>query len=84
MAVHEASANVVEHAYGPAGGTITITATFEGDQVDVLIRDSGTWRGVSKGDRGNGLRLMRGLMDTVFVDTSEGGTSVMLRRGTVG
>ena len=84
MAVHEASANVVEHAYGPAGGTITITATFEGDQVEVLIRDSGTWRGVSKGDRGNGLRLMRGLMDTVFVDTSEGGTSVMLRRGTVG
>ena len=37
MAVHEASANVVEHAYGPAGGTITIAATFEGDQVEVLI-----------------------------------------------
>ena len=83
MAVHEASANVVEHAYGPTGGTITITATYEGDQVEVLIRDSGTWRGSSRGDRGNGLRLMRGLMDTVTVDTSEGGTSVMLRRGTV-
>jgi anti-sigma regulatory factor (Ser/Thr protein kinase) len=82
MAVHEASANVVEHAYGPAGGTITITATHEGDQIEVLIRDSGTWRGSSRGDRGNGLRLMRGLMDTVTVNTSEGGTSVMLRRGT--
>ena len=83
MAVHEASANVVEHAYGPTGGTITITAKHEGDQVEVLIRDSGTWRGASRGDRGNGLRLMRGLMDTVLVDTSEGGTTVMLRRGTV-
>ena len=36
MAVHEASANVVEHAYGPAGGTITITAKHEGDEVEVL------------------------------------------------
>ena len=84
MAVHEASANVVEHAYGPAGGTITITAKHEGDQVEVLIRDSGTWRGSSRGDRGNGLRLMRGLMDEVLVDTSAAGTVTMLRRGTVG
>ena len=84
MAVHEASANVVEHAYGPAGGTITITAKHEGDQVEVLIRDSGTWRGSSRGDRGNGLRLMRGLMDDVLVDTSSTGTVMMLRRGTVG
>ncbi len=30
MAVHEAAANVVEHAYGPTGGTITITATYGG------------------------------------------------------
>jgi serine phosphatase RsbU (regulator of sigma subunit)/anti-sigma regulatory factor (Ser/Thr protein kinase) len=83
MAVHEASANVVEHAYGPAGGTITITAKREGDHVEVLIRDSGTWRGSSRGDRGNGLRLMRGLMDDVLVDTSAAGTVVALRRGTV-
>jgi serine phosphatase RsbU (regulator of sigma subunit)/anti-sigma regulatory factor (Ser/Thr protein kinase) len=83
MAVHEASANVVEHAYGPAGGTITITATHEGDQVEVLVRDSGTWRGSSRGDRGNGLRLMRGLMDDVLVDTSATGTVVLLRRRTV-
>jgi anti-sigma regulatory factor (Ser/Thr protein kinase) len=83
MAVHEASANVVEHAYGPAGGTITITAKHEGDQVEVLVRDSGTWRGSSRGDRGNGLRLMRGLMDDVLVDTSAAGTVVVLRRGTV-
>ena len=83
MAVHEASANVVEHAYGPAGGTITITARYEDDQVEVLVRDSGSWRGVSRGDRGNGLKLMRGLMNDVIVDTSADGTVVLLRRGTV-
>jgi anti-sigma regulatory factor (Ser/Thr protein kinase) len=82
MAASEASANVVEHAYGPAGGTITITATHEEDHVDVLVRDSGTWRGSSRGDRGNGLLLMRGLMDDVLVDTSNTGTIVRLRRAT--
>jgi serine phosphatase RsbU (regulator of sigma subunit)/anti-sigma regulatory factor (Ser/Thr protein kinase) len=83
MAVHEASANVVEHAYGPAGGTIMIAAKHEEDQVEVLVRDSGTWRGSSRGERGSGLRLMRGLMDHVLVDTSATGTVVVLRRGTV-
>jgi anti-sigma regulatory factor (Ser/Thr protein kinase) len=83
MGVHEAAANVVEHAYGPAGGTITITAKRDGDDIEVLIRDSGTWRGSSRGDRGNGLRLMRGLMDSVLVDTSADGTIVQLRRGAV-
>jgi serine phosphatase RsbU (regulator of sigma subunit)/anti-sigma regulatory factor (Ser/Thr protein kinase) len=82
MAVHEASANVVEHAYGPAGGTIAIRAKREGDHVEVWVRDSGTWRGSSRGDRGNGLRLMRGLMDDVMVDTSATGTAVILRRRT--
>ena len=82
MATSEASANVVEHAYGPTGGTITITATHEEDHVDILVRDAGTWRGSSRGDRGNGLRLMRGLMDDVLVDTSSSGTIVRLRRGT--
>jgi serine phosphatase RsbU (regulator of sigma subunit)/anti-sigma regulatory factor (Ser/Thr protein kinase) len=82
MATSEASANVVEHAYGPTGGTITITATHEEDHVDVMVRDAGTWRGSSRGDRGNGLRLMRGLMDDVLVDTSSTGTVVRLRRRT--
>jgi anti-sigma regulatory factor (Ser/Thr protein kinase) len=82
MAVHEASTNVVEHAYGPAGGIVTITVTRNGEHVEAWIRDSGTWRGASKGDRGNGLKLMRGLMDDVIVDTSAAGTVVLLRRRT--
>ena len=83
MAASEAAANVVEHAYGPGGGNITITASHEGDQVRVGIRDSGAWRGSSRGDRGQGLRLMRGLMDDIDVDTSDAGTLVTMRRKTV-
>ena len=48
-AVSEASANVVEHAYGPSGGLILISATVEADQVDVRIQDSGTWQPSSRG-----------------------------------
>ena len=47
-AVSEASANAVEHAYGPAGGLILITATVEAGVVDVRIQDSGTWRTSSR------------------------------------
>ena len=79
-AVSEAAANAVEHAYGPAGGKITITARFESDVVHVDVRDTGTWRGVTRGDRGQGVRLMRGLMDHVDIDVSGAGTVIRMRR----
>jgi anti-sigma regulatory factor (Ser/Thr protein kinase) len=81
-AVSEASANAVEHAYGPAGGSITVTARLESDVVHVDVRDTGTWRGVTRGDRGQGVRLMRGLMDHVDIAVSNTGTIIRMRRGT--
>jgi anti-sigma regulatory factor (Ser/Thr protein kinase) len=82
-AVSEASANAVEHAYGPAGGSITVAATIAEGEVGAIVRDTGRWRGASRGDRGQGLRLIRGLMDEVRLDASEVGTTVtMLRRAT--
>jgi serine phosphatase RsbU (regulator of sigma subunit)/anti-sigma regulatory factor (Ser/Thr protein kinase) len=82
-AVSEASANAVEHAYGPAGGSITISATIAEGEVRASVTDAGRWRGASRGDRGHGLRLIRGLMDEVLLDASEVGTTVtMLRRAT--
>jgi serine phosphatase RsbU (regulator of sigma subunit)/anti-sigma regulatory factor (Ser/Thr protein kinase) len=82
-AVSEASANAVEHAYGPAGGSITVAATIAEGEVEAIVRDTGRWRGASRGDRGQGLRLIRGLMDEVRLDASEVGTTVtMLRRAT--
>lgn len=79
-AVSETAANSVEHAYGPAGGQITVAATRQRDVVEVRVRDRGRWRGASRGDRGHGLRLVRGLMDEVDIDASETGTVVSMRR----
>ena len=82
-AVSEASANAVEHAYGPAGGLILITASVEGGIVDVRIQDSGTWRTSSRaGGLGKGLQVMRTLMDEVDIVSSAHGNVVTMRRKT--
>jgi anti-sigma regulatory factor (Ser/Thr protein kinase) len=79
-AVSEASTNAIEHAYGPAGGTVSIAADFRDDVVEMRVRDTGGWRGSSRGGRGNGLRLIRGLMDEVILESADGGTAVRMRR----
>jgi anti-sigma regulatory factor (Ser/Thr protein kinase) len=73
---------VVEHAFGPGGGMMAVTARRVTEFVEVEVRDAGRWRGSSRGDRGNGLRLIRGLMDEVHVETSHQGTVVRMRRRT--
>ena len=78
-AVSEAASNVVEHAYGPSGGSVTIRAKREPDRVHVAIRDTGEWRAFEPGrHRGRGLQLMQGLMDHVEVESSATGTIVTM------
>ena len=79
-AVSEASTNAIEHAYGPAGGTISIAGSSQDDFIEMRVRDTGGWRGSSRGGRGNGLRLIRGLVDEVTVEASDEGTAVRMRR----
>ena len=79
-AVSEASANSVEHAYGPSGGSIAVAGNSRDAGIEIEVRDTGRWRGSSRGARGNGLRLIRGLMDDVHLDASEAGTVVRMRR----
>jgi anti-sigma regulatory factor (Ser/Thr protein kinase) len=81
-AVSEASTNAIEHAYGPAGGTISIAGNRQDDIVEMRVRDTGGWRGSSREGRGNGLRLIRGLMDEVTIEVSDEGTAVLMRRRT--
>jgi anti-sigma regulatory factor (Ser/Thr protein kinase) len=78
MAASEASANVVEHAYGPSGGMISVKGKLRDDRLTVTIGDTGFWRGASRPDRGNGLRLMRAVMDEVVIDSSPAGTIVTM------
>ena len=83
LAVHEAAANVVEHAYSADGGDLVVRARTDDGRVTVIVEDGGTWRPPSRTDqRGRGLTLMHGLMDDVEITSAEdgSGTRVTLRR----
>ncbi|MCK2243370.1 MULTISPECIES: SpoIIE family protein phosphatase [unclassified Crossiella] len=84
IAVGEATANAVEHAYtGSESGPVTLTAELDPAGTLLLsITDAGSWR-VPEEDprgRGRGLLLMQAAMDSVRVRHSEAGTTVELRR----
>lgn len=80
IAVGEAVANSVEHAYGPQGGTVTLRLEAGDGAVEVTVRDTGTWREARGKHRGRGTQLMRQLCDELTVDHGEQGTRVWLRK----
>ncbi len=81
LAVYEALANVVEHAY-PDGALLApmwLTARIEGSDVLVTVSDVGRWREQEPQPyRGQGLELMRRLT-TMQIATGSRGTTVTLR-----
>jgi anti-sigma regulatory factor (Ser/Thr protein kinase) len=79
LAVNEAAANAIEHAYGLGDGDVRIDVERRDDDVYVRIRDRGRWRGARSVGGGLGMDLMRRLVDDVDVDVRSGGTSVTLR-----
>jgi serine phosphatase RsbU (regulator of sigma subunit)/anti-sigma regulatory factor (Ser/Thr protein kinase) len=80
IAISEACANAIEHAYGPLDATISIRADLADGVATVLVRDSGQWREPRGQDRGRGIPVMREFMDDVSIETGESGTTVELRR----
>ena len=80
VAVGEAAANAVEHAYGPGEAQFLVEAFVEDGVLVVAIRDQGRWRPARGSHRGRGLTMMRDLMDDVQVDSDGGGTTVRMRR----
>ncbi len=97
LAVDEAIANVVEHAYDKAGGKLQVTCRVEGGDFVVEVRDWGkpfapedvpepTLSG-SLSERkvgGLGLFMMRKLMDDVrFSFEQDGNVLVMVKRHVV-
>ena len=83
LAVNEAAANSVEHAYPEATGDDTVELIFwtEPDAVCVEIVDHGLWQTppTEPLERGRGLPLMRRLTDSVLIHYGPDGTSVLLR-----
>jgi serine phosphatase RsbU (regulator of sigma subunit)/anti-sigma regulatory factor (Ser/Thr protein kinase) len=80
VAVGEATANAVEHAYGPAGGTVSVAVELDGADVVVRVSDTGQWREPRGTGRGRGTLIMRTTTDDFRVDRSPTGTEVVLRR----
>jgi PAS domain S-box-containing protein len=79
LAVSEAAANTIEHAYRHKEQEIVVHGAEHDGVVEMLIRDFGEWR--EPRDRpGRGLALARALMDAVDIDTTAGGTEVRIRR----
>jgi anti-sigma regulatory factor (Ser/Thr protein kinase) len=82
VASSEAAANAVEHAYGPEGGTLDVTAEADADCIYIVISDRG--RGIDVGRRSRGLGMgflwMAWFSDGMSLSASAaGGVEVTLR-----
>jgi PAS domain S-box-containing protein len=76
----EAATNAIEHAGTGNGAHFEVSGRRDGPDVELAVRDHGSWRAEREDDHGRGLDLMRTLMDTVAVEPGEDGTTVSLRR----
>ena len=90
LAVTEACGNAVRHAYGPAGGDVTLTFVVEGDQLEVLVADEG--KGITLDDDreldaeavgplegGMGMPIIRAIVDELDVAGGPNGRGTIVR-----
>src|SRR5262249_15268850 len=80
IAVSEACANSIEHAYGLRDETIELRASLVDGEATVTIRDHGEWLGKTGPNRGRGIPIMREFMNDVSIERSDQGTTVHLNR----
>jgi len=80
LAAWEACVNAIEHAQDPSEQTFSLRAMLDdGGWLHLEVEDSGQWKeDVASVDRGLGLTLIRSLMDTVDVRTSDTGTTIVI------
>jgi anti-sigma regulatory factor (Ser/Thr protein kinase) len=81
VAAGEAVTNSIEHGYRHGdGGTITLQAISEVDQLRLTIIDTGSWKPKQTGytHRGKGIQIMQALMEDVSILNDTTGTVVHL------
>jgi anti-sigma regulatory factor (Ser/Thr protein kinase) len=78
LAVSEACNNAIEHAYRERGGTIGLCLEVDDGVLRMHVEDRGLWRldGDRSIERGRGLPIMRGVMDSVEIERGSGGTRI--------
>ncbi|MBV8489626.1 MAG: SpoIIE family protein phosphatase [Candidatus Eremiobacteraeota bacterium] len=81
VAVGEAIANAVEHAYrGSTPGLLRLDIEVQALQLVVTIEDFGRWRPfVRREERGRGIELMHAFMDGVQIKTTRDSTAIVLK-----
>jgi anti-sigma regulatory factor (Ser/Thr protein kinase) len=80
LAVNEACANAIEHAYAPTPARFNLRASAQDGEIRISVTDTGRWRTPRGRNRGRGLRIMRAASDSVAVNSGEDGTEIVLRR----
>ncbi len=80
VAVGEACANTVEHAYGPRGGSVRVRMDLRPPDVVATVSDTGHYRPSRGKNGGRGTLLMQALTDEVTIEHDPSGTEITLRR----
>lgn len=82
LAVDEAAANAVRHAYGPGeSGQVELTMWTEPGTVCIEIVDHGSWQQPADEPAvsGRGITLMNSMADAVLIHFDDRGSRVLLR-----
>jgi len=80
IAVSEACANAIEHAYAPTPATFELHGWAHNGEITMTVRDDGHWRPPRGQNRGRGLSIIVAAMDDVQIDRTADGTEVVMRR----
>jgi serine phosphatase RsbU (regulator of sigma subunit)/anti-sigma regulatory factor (Ser/Thr protein kinase) len=79
IAIGEACANVIEHAYGDEAGLVRVEASNLDDGVVASVCDTGAWKDRAPQGVGKGVSIMRALVDEMRIERRLSGTAVVLR-----
>jgi anti-sigma regulatory factor (Ser/Thr protein kinase)/putative methionine-R-sulfoxide reductase with GAF domain len=80
LAVNEACANAIEHAYPPGPASFELSAGEAAGELTIMVRDSGRWRESRDPAQERGARIMSAAMTDVHVNRTDAGTTVLMHR----
>jgi anti-sigma regulatory factor (Ser/Thr protein kinase) len=76
----EACTNAIRHASGPVRSSFEVQAAVVDGDVEIRVRDHGTWRERRGGVGGRGLPIIEAYVDDLDITRGPAGTEVRMRR----